>query len=58
MCVNPWTQEKDSRELPSSSLREKSAKCVEISDLLGPVENERKCVSWMFVLRKVKEEVR
>ena len=38
----------DSRELLALSLREKSAKCVEISDLLGPVENERKCVSWMF----------
>ena len=56
-----WTRglkRKTRRSFLALSLREKSAKCAEISDLLGPVKNERKRVSWMFALRKVKEEVR
>ena len=42
VCVNPWTQEKDSRELRSTFLKRKRDKSeVRIQILHGPVGNER-----------------
>ena len=49
-CVNPWTQEKDSRELPSTFLKRKREQNeVRISDLcVYPWKNESMGVSWKF----------
>ena len=50
-CVNPWTQEKDSRELPSTFLetKERKVRC-KISDLHWSMGNGGKRVSWVFFL--------
>ena len=50
-CVNRWTWEEDSRELPSTFLERKREQSeMKISDLHGSVGNGSKRVSWVFFL--------